>query len=141
MVGNEGHDPAFVTDIREIREDTLQGVEAVIYLAHVVVNDLLVLPRPRGNPPLRGDGGFWRPLLHAESRFQAVLGAVGSPGGFVKKQSFNLVRSGENHHILERAKSVAGAVRGYSLLLAEGGGPDRQNYRVDGSRLAFLLLC
>jgi nucleoside-diphosphate-sugar epimerase len=131
-LADEDFHPAF------LRSGTVYGTSPRLR-GDLVVNNLVGYAVTTGEVRLKSDGTPWRPLVHVEDVARAFLAALEAPAERIHARAFNVGRTEENFRVLDVARRVQAAVPGSELVLAEGAGPDRRNYRVDCGKLARVL--
>ena len=121
-----------------LRNATAYGVSPRLRL-DVVVNNLVGWAHTTGEIVLQSDGTPWRPLVHIEDISRAALAVLEAPRELIHDEAFNVGATAENYTIRQVAEIVAD-VTGASASFAPGGGqPDTRSYRVDCSKLAYVL--
>lgn len=118
-----------------LRNATAYGASTRLRL-DIVVNNLTAVAMTTGQVRLESDGTPWRPLVHIEDISRAFLAMLEAPRELVHDEAFNVGRPEDNVQVRDIAEMVRNAVRGSTMSLAEGAGPDLRNYRVDFSKLA-----
>jgi nucleoside-diphosphate-sugar epimerase len=121
-----------------LRNATAYGVSPRLR-ADVVVNNLVGYAVTTGEVLIKSDGSPWRPLVHVEDICGAMLACLAAPRKRVHKQAFNIGRPGENYQIRDIAEQVRAVVPGSRVRYANGGSPDKRNYRVSFSRAVEAL--
>lgn len=121
-----------------LRNATAYGVSPRLR-GDLVVNNLVGYAVTSGEVFLKSDGTPWRPLAHIEDIARAFLAVVEAPRETVHLAAYNVGRTSENYRISEVAAMVEEVVPDSRVVLAEGAGPDKRNYRVDCDRIAEEL--
>jgi nucleoside-diphosphate-sugar epimerase len=121
-----------------LRNATAYGASPRLRL-DLVVNNLVAHAAATGTIVILSDGTPWRPLVHVEDIGRAFCAVLEAPRTLVHNRAFNVCRSEENYQVRDLAEMARQIVPGSTVAYAEGGGPDRRCYRVDGSRLARTL--
>jgi nucleoside-diphosphate-sugar epimerase len=119
-----------------LRNATAYGVSARLRF-DLVLNNLVAWAYATGRIFLKSDGTPWRPIVHIQDISLAFLSLLGAPVDRVHNQAFNV--GVENFRISELAGIVAETVPGCRIEFAEGAGPDKRCYRVDGRKLLRTL--
>jgi nucleoside-diphosphate-sugar epimerase len=107
--------------------------------ADLVVNNLVGFALTTGRVLIMSDGSPWRPLVHLEDISSAFLAILRAPREAVHNEAFNVGRNEENYRVREVAEMVREAVPGSEVTYAEGGGPDKRDYRVDCSKIQRVV--
>jgi nucleoside-diphosphate-sugar epimerase len=105
----------------------------------LVVNSLTGLGFTTGDVLLESDGSPWRPLVHIEDIARAAQAVLEAPRDLVHCEAFNVGRTSENYRIREVAAIVYDIVPACRVVVAEGAGPDRRNYRVNCDKIHHVL--
>jgi nucleoside-diphosphate-sugar epimerase len=105
----------------------------------LVVNNLVGFAWTTGEIVLQSDGTPWRPLVHVEDISRAFLAILEAPREVVHNEAFNVGRPGDNYQIRGVAEIVGEVIGGSRIVLADGAGPDRRNYRVSFDKLAHTV--
>lgn len=121
-----------------LRNATAYGVSPRLR-GDLVVNNLTGHAVTSGEVLIKSDGTPWRPLVHIEDISRAFLACLHADRDVVCGAAFNVGRTDENYRVSELAGIVAEVVPGSKVHYAEGGGPDRRNYRVNCDRIRRLL--
>jgi nucleoside-diphosphate-sugar epimerase len=103
----------------------------------LVLNNLVAWAHSTGRIFMKSDGTPWRPIVHIEDISRAFIAALEAPVELVHNQAFNV--AGENYRISEIAAIVGEVVPGCRIDYAEGAGPDKRCYRVDGGKIRRTL--
>lgn len=121
-----------------LRNGTAYGVASRLR-GDLVVNSLTGLAFTTGEILLETDGSPWRPLVHVEDIARAVLAVLEVERGFVHAEAFNVGVTAENYRIREVAAMVSDVVPASAIVVAEGAGPEADNYRVSCEKIAHAL--
>jgi nucleoside-diphosphate-sugar epimerase len=121
-----------------LRNATAYGVSARMRF-DLVLNNLVAWAFTTGRVHIKSDGTPWRPLIHIEDIARAFLEVLRAPRERVHNQAFNVGANEENYQVRDLARIVCETVPGSRVEFAEGGGPDRRNYRVDFGKIARTL--
>ncbi len=106
----------------------------------LLINDITARAVVEGRIVLLSDGTPWRPFVHVADIAGAVEAVLAVDDvARVHDRAFNVGRTEENFQVIEVAEMVAEAVPGATISVAEGGGADRRDYKVDFSRIASEL--
>src|SRR4051794_37469202 len=103
----------------------------------LVLNNLVAWAYSTGRIFLKSDGTPWRPIVHIEDISRAFIAALDAPPDLVHNRAFNVAV--ENFRISELAEIVGEVVPGCRIDYADGAGPDKRCYRVDGGLLSRTL--
>jgi nucleoside-diphosphate-sugar epimerase len=112
-----------------LRNATAYGVSPRLR-GDLVVNNLVGYAVTTGEVLMKSDGTPWRPLVHIADIARAFLVLAEADRAEVHNLAVNVGRSEENYRIRDVARLVEEGVPGAKVVLAEGAGPDRRNYRV-----------
>lgn len=104
--------------------------------ADLVVNNLVAMACATGEAVVKSDGSPWRPLVHTQDIARVFVRLLEAPREAVSGAVFNIGRTRENYRVREVADLVEQIVPGARIVYAEGGGPDKRNYRVSCERFA-----
>jgi nucleoside-diphosphate-sugar epimerase len=103
----------------------------------LVLNNLVAWAYSTGRIYLKSDGTPWRPIVHIEDISRAFIATLEAPVRAVHNRAFNVAV--ENFRISEIAAIVGEIVPGCRIDYAEGAGPDKRCYRVNGEYLSRTL--
>ncbi len=126
-------------DIRELADETFSPVSLRNATAYgfsprlrgdLVVNDLVAQAVLTGEVLLRSNGQAWRPLVHVDDIAAAFRALLEAPRERVHDRAYNVGTTAENYRIRDVAGIVADAIPGSEVVVAEGAGADKRNYRV-----------
>jgi len=104
--------------------------------ADLVVNNLVAMACATGEALVKSDGSPWRPLVHVADIARVFVRLLDAPLEEVSGAVFNIGQTGENYRVSEVADLVDEIVPGARVVYADGGGPDKRNYRVSCERFA-----
>jgi nucleoside-diphosphate-sugar epimerase len=121
-----------------LRNGTAYGMSARLR-GDLVVNKLTGLAFTTGEVLLESDGSPWRSLVHIEDTARAVLAVIEAPRHVVHAEAFNVGLTSENYRIREIAAIVYDVVPACTIVVAEGAGPGKHNYRVNCDKIAQAL--
>jgi nucleoside-diphosphate-sugar epimerase len=107
--------------------------------ADLVVNNLVAMACATGEALVKSDGSPWRPLVHAEDIARVFVRLLAAPTEEVSGAVFNVGQTAENYRVSAVADLVEEIVPGARIVYAEGGGPDKRNYRVSCERFALAF--
>jgi nucleoside-diphosphate-sugar epimerase len=119
-----------------LRNATAYGVSPRLRF-DLVLNNLVAWAFSTGRIFLKSDGTPWRPIVHIEDISRAFSAALEAPTDLVHNRAFNVAV--ENFRISELAEIVGEIVPGCRIEYAEGAGPDKRCYRVDGGLFTRTL--
>lgn len=105
----------------------------------LVLNNLVAWAVTTGQVLIKSDGSPWRPIIHIEDIARGMIAALEAPREAIHNQVFNVGQTSENYQVSQIAEIVVETVPGSSVEYAEGGGPDKRNYRVDFSKIERVL--
>ncbi|GJM39232.1 MAG: NAD-dependent dehydratase [Acidimicrobiales bacterium] len=106
----------------------------------LLINDITARAVVEGRIVLMSDGTPWRPFVHVADIAHAVEAVLSVDDvERVHDRPFNVGRTEENYQVIEVAEMVAEAVPGAEISVAEGGGADKRDYKVDFTRIATEL--
>lgn len=117
-----------------LRNATAYGFSPRLRL-DIVVNNLTGWAVTTGAVKLLSDGRAWRPLVHVEDMARAMQAALEAPREKVHDQAFNVGREEDNRRIRDLAESVAAAVPGCAVTIAEGAVTDARDYNVSFEKI------
>ncbi len=103
----------------------------------LVLNNLVAWAYSTGRIFLKSDGTPWRPIVHIGDISRAFIAALEAPADLVHNRAFNVAV--ENFRISELAEIVGEIVPGCRIDYADGAGPDKRCYRVDGGLIHRTL--
>jgi nucleoside-diphosphate-sugar epimerase len=103
----------------------------------LVLNNLVAWAYSTGRIFLKSDGTPWRPIVHIEDISRAFIAALEAPAELVHNRAFNVAV--ENFRISELAAIVGEIVPGCRIDYADGAGPDKRCYCVDGGLIHRTL--
>ena len=121
-----------------LRNGTAYGMSSRLR-GDLVVNNLTGFAFTTGEVLLKSDGSPWRPLVHIEDIARAALAVIEAPRDVVHGEAFNVGLTAENYRIREVAAIVYDVVPASTIVVAEGAGPDKRNYRVSCEKIARVL--
>ena len=104
--------------------------------ADLVVNNLVAMVRATGEALVKSDGTPWRPLVHVEDIARVFVHLVDAPLETCDGAVFNVGQTTENYRVSDVADLIEAIVPDARIVYAEGGGPDKRNYRVSCDRFA-----
>ncbi len=104
--------------------------------ADLVVNNLVAMVCATGEAVVKSDGSPWRPLVHAEDIARVFAHLLGAAPELCAGAVFNIGQTDENYRVSQVADLIQAIVPGARIVYAEGGGPDKRNYRVSCDRFA-----
>lgn len=105
----------------------------------LVLNNLVAWACTTGRIYLKSDGSPWRPIVHIEDISRAFLAVLEAPIDVVHNEAFNVSRNDDNYRIRDLAEIVKKVVPDCRIEYAPDAGPDKRNYRVDGSKILQKL--
>jgi len=106
----------------------------------LLINDITARAVVEGRIVLMSDGTPWRPFVHVADIAHAVEAVLSVEDvSRVHDRPFNVGRTDENYQVIAVAEMVAEAVPGAEISVAEGGGADKRDYKVDFTRIATEL--
>lgn len=126
-------------DIRKLADETFSPVSLRNATAYgfsprlrgdLVVNELVAQALLTGKILLRSNGRAWRPLVHVEDIAAAFRALLEAPRERVHDRAYNVGTTAENYRIRDVAGIVADTIPGSEVVVAEGAGTDKRNYRV-----------
>jgi nucleoside-diphosphate-sugar epimerase len=100
----------------------------------LVLNNLVAWAYTTKRVYIKSDGTPWRPIIHIEDITRAFITVLQAPRATIHNEVFNIGRTEENYQVRELADIVVQTVPGSYVEYAEGGEPDKRNYRVDFSK-------
>jgi nucleoside-diphosphate-sugar epimerase len=121
-----------------LRNATAYGLSTKLR-ADLVINNLVGYAFTTGEVLIKSDGSPWRPLVHIEDISRAFLAVMEAPREKIHNEAFNVGRTEENYRIRDLAELVKQVVPGSTVKYAEGGSPDKRDYRVDCGKIASVL--
>src|SRR3954469_3504780 len=104
--------------------------------ADLVVNNLVAMVRATGEALVKSDGTPWRPLVHVEDIARVFVHLVDAPLEVCDGAVYNVGQTTENYRVSDVADLIESIVPDARIVYAEGGGPDKRNYRVSCDRFA-----
>lgn len=132
MLADAGFSPTF------LRSATAFGVSPRLRF-DLVLNNLVAWAFTTGKVYIKSDGTPWRPIIHVEDIARAFVAALHAPVEVIHNQAFNVCRTEDNYRVRELAEIVKDIVPGCKIEYAADAGPDKRNYRVDGTKIMSLL--
>ncbi|MEK7671159.1 MAG: SDR family oxidoreductase [Bacteroidota bacterium] len=105
----------------------------------LVLNNLVAWAFTTGKVFIKSDGTSWRPIIHIEDISRAFTAVLHAPNEIVHNQAFNVCRTEDNYCIRELAEIVKETVHGCEIEFAKDAGPDKRNYRVDGTKILRMI--
>jgi len=105
----------------------------------LVLNNLVAWAFTTGKVFIKSDGTPWRPIIHIEDISRAFTAVLHAPNEIVHNQAFNVCRTEDNYRIRELAEIVKETVHGCEIEFAKDAGPDKRNYRVDGTKILRMI--
>jgi nucleoside-diphosphate-sugar epimerase len=121
-----------------LRNGTAYGMSSRLR-GDLVVNNLTGFAFTTGQVLLTSDGSPWRPLVHIEDIGRAARAVLDAPRDLVHCEAFNVGTTTENYRIREVAAIVYDIVPACTVVVAEGAGPDKRNYRVNCDKISRVL--
>jgi nucleoside-diphosphate-sugar epimerase len=118
-----------------LRNATVYGVSPRLR-ADLVLNNLVGWAFVKGEVLILSDGSPWRPIAHVEDISRAFIYLLEAPQEKVANEVFNVGRTQDNYRVRDLADIVTETVPGCAVKYAEGGQPDKRNYRVSFEKLA-----
>ncbi len=113
-----------------LRNATAYGVSCRIRF-DLVLNNLTAWAYTTGKVHIKSDGTPWRPIVHIEDISRAFVATLEAPKEVVHNQAFNVGATKENYRVREIAEIVHATVPNSEVSFAEGGSPDKRNYRAN----------
>ena len=132
LLADDSFSPTF------LRNGTAYGMSSRLR-GDLVVNNLTGFAFTTGEVLLKSDGSPWRPLVHIQDIARAAQAVLEAPRDLVHCEAFNVGRTTENYRIREVAAIVYDIVPACTVVIAEGAGPDKRNYRVSCDKIAEVL--
>lgn len=117
-----------------LRSATAYGISPRLRF-DLVLNNLVAWAYTTGSVYIKSDGSPWRPLVHVEDICRAFVAVLRAPREVIHNRAFNVCRTEENYRVRELAEIVRETVPGCEIRYAPDAGPDKRNYRVDGTRI------
>lgn len=106
----------------------------------LLINDICARAVVENRIVLMSDGTPWRPFVHVADIAHAVEAVLSvDDASRVHDRPFNVGQTEENFQVRTVAQMVADAVPGSEISIAEGGGADKRDYKVDFTRIATEL--
>jgi nucleoside-diphosphate-sugar epimerase len=107
--------------------------------ADLVLNNLTCWAITSGKIRIMSDGSPWRPLVHVADIARAFIAVLHAPTQVIHNQAFNVGSNDQNYQVRNIAEIVGEEIPGSVIEYSGVGGPDPRNYRVDFSKISYLL--